>query len=304
MLRGRAGRWSWVWGGGMTASGSPTVRRRRLAGELLRLREAAGLTTDAIAERMGWSASKVSRIETSRIGIRPSDLQRLLDVYAVEDPDRRADLLTLAQQAKQRGWWQAYGSALSSSYTVYIGLEAEAAVISGYEAQLVHGLLQTTEYARAVTRATRPTDNLDEVERRVAVRSARQALLTRDDPPHLWAVLDEAALRREVGGAAVMSRQLRHIAEVAEAPNVTVQVLPFSAGAHAGMEGAFALLQFPGPDPDVVYVEGKTTGALLEDPDDVASYSQSWEYLRAVALGPDESTTLITQLASCIIRQT
>lgn len=283
------------------AGKNSTVRRRRVGLVLRRLREGAELSCEEVGEKLGWSGSKVSRIETGRVTVSQPDVERLLDLYGRRDPAERDELLALVRQASQKGWWQAYGDALSSPYATYIGLEAEATTIRTYEAQLVSGLLQTAEYARAVMRAATPTDSADEIEQRAAVRMARQALLTRDDSPHLWAVLDEAVLRRPVGGREVMGRQLRHLVQAVSLPNVTLQVLPFDAGAHAAMEGAFSILDFPeDAHPDVVYLEEKTTGAFLEDPEEIAGYSMAMEYLRAVALGPDQSVEFITAVAEAM----
>ncbi|WP_275936253.1 helix-turn-helix domain-containing protein [Sinosporangium album] len=268
------------------------MRRRRLASELRRLRDRAQLTIEQVAERLGWSATKVSRIETSRVGVVPKDVGLMLDLYAVGET-KREELLDLARDAQKKGWWHAFGD-IPTEYAAYIGLEAEAASMRSFAPQVVPGLLQTEHYARAIIRSGLVISPQGEVERRVEVRMARQALLSQDDPLRLWAILDEAAIRREIGGCEVMKPQLDHLLEMADRPNVTVQVLPFSAGAHPATNGAFEILEFPEPaDPDVVFVENLTGSLYIERETDIYQYSMIFDHLRAKAMDPDESRRLI-----------
>ena len=278
---------------------SPTVRRRRLRYELRRLREQRGLTIEQVQEQSGGDlrAPTISRWETGDRSIRPTDLRLLLDIYDIHGRQRE-DLLTLARQARERGWWQSYGSAVPEWFQVYVGLEAEASSVHVYESELVHGLLQTAEYYRAFLRAAPNAANDDEAQRKIAVRVARQERLLGDDPPEYRAVLNEAVIRRMVGGAEVMREQLNHIADVAKLPHVSIQVLPFSAGVHPAMDGAFRILGFPEPgDPDVVYLENQISSLYLEDEPEVARYAQMFGHLAAEALDPDDSRRMIAQAA-------
>ncbi len=281
----------------VTAGGSPTVRRRRLAAELRRLREAADLTCDEVGEQLEWSGSKVSRIETGRVGVRPRDVRDLLDIYGVTDEGHRDALVRLAREARQKGWWHIYEDALPEGFEIYIGLEAEASSTRHFQIDVVPGLLQTENYTRSVVRAFGLVLSPDEVEHRVAVRSARQARLTGDDPLQLWAVLDEAALHRQVGGKGVMREQLNHLVDMHGLPNVTLQVLPFAAGAHTGMGNIFTILGFLEPnDPDVVYLEGLTGSLYVEKTDEVEQHSSIFDHLRTIALSPDDSAAMITAM--------
>ncbi|MFC4534578.1 helix-turn-helix domain-containing protein [Sphaerisporangium dianthi] len=275
----------------------PSVRRRRLAVELRALRERAGFTGDQVAEALGWSASKVSRVETAHVGVRAKDLQALLDLYSVPE-SRRAALLTLARTDNQRGWWDMYDS-IPTEYANYISLEAAACGIQRYDLLLIHGLLQTEGYARAIIRSgLMSLAPVQEVDRRVEIRLTRQEALRRPDPLHLWVVLDEAALRRVVGGTEVMRAQCEHLVAEAGRPNVTLQVLPNVLGAHPGAVGAFSIMEFPGKyDPAVVYVETMASSLYIENDADVHRYSLVFDQLRAMALGPDESLELIGRIA-------
>ncbi|MEV4378949.1 helix-turn-helix transcriptional regulator [Streptosporangium sp. NPDC049644] len=273
------------------------MRRRRLASELRHLRERAQLTLEEVSQRLGWSTSKISRIETSRVGVVPKDVGLLLDLYKIGN-SRREELLKLSRDARKRGWWHAYDD-LSSEYTAYIGLEAEATSMRSFAPAAIPGLLQTEDYVRAVVRAGLVLAPPGEIEHRIEVRMARQALLSQAEPLCLWTVLDEAAIRRIIGGPAVMHSQLNRLLEMADLPNITVQVLPFSAGAHSAMSGAFQILQFPEPaDPDVVFLENLTDSLYVERDADVYRYTVAFDHLRAKALGPDDSRRLITEVAS------
>ena len=280
----------------MTAH-SPTMRRRRLAAELRRLREAAGLTQEEVAGRLEWDPSKLSRIENRQVGIIARDLRKLLDLYGVADEPLREGYFAMAREGKQRAWWQSFGDVIPSEYGTLIGLETEAVTISSYEQELIPGLLQTADYARSVIRAFRPDDTADQIARRVEVRMARQEVFTRDDPPRLWAVISEAVVRRAVGGQAVMAAQLRALASERDRPVVTVQVLPFSAGEHPAMAGSFVILDFPDPEPSAVYLENASSALYLERLTDVQRYAGMFRFVQAAALGPKESRDMLIAAA-------
>jgi hypothetical protein len=280
----------------MRQTGSPTVRRRRLASELRRLRERTQLTLEEVAEQLAWSATKVSRIETCRVGVALKDVGRLLDLYEI-DGAKKEELIDLARDSRKRGWWQAY-SDLSSEYTTYIGLEAEAASMRSFASAVLPGLLQTEDYARAVIRSALLISSPGEIERRVEVRMARQRLLVQEESLRLWTVLDEAIIRRPIGGPAVMRSQLERLLDMADLPNVTVQVLPFAVGSHPGTNGAFQIMEFPQPtDPDVVFMENFTGSLYIEREPDVYRYTLIFDHLRAKALDPDDSRRLIAEAA-------
>lgn len=279
---------------------SPTVRRRRLRYELRRLRDEHGLTIEQVQEASGGDikAPSISRWENGERSVRPTDLRLLLDIYQVHG-ERREALLTLSRQSKERGWWQSYGSAIPQWFQVYVGLEAEASSVRVYESELVHGLLQTADYYRAFLRAAPAAAADAEAERKIEVRLARQERLTGDDPPEYWAVLNEAVIRRVVGGGEVMRVQLDHIAEMAELPHVNVQVLPFGAGVHPAMDGSFEILGFPEPgDPDVVYLENQAGSLYLEEAAEIDRYARMFSHLIAKALDPEESRLLIARISA------
>lgn len=279
----------------------PTVRSRRLAFELRRLREAAGLTRDQVSEQTGINPATLYRHETASARSRPQrrTMIALLNLYGVTDGQQRADLLALSQQTDEQGWLQPYHAELPEHYTAYISFEAEARSVRNYESLFVPGLLQTEGYARAVIRGNLPMASEKEVDQRVRARMERQTLLTKEDPLQLWAIVDEAALRRQVGGTDVMRAQLNAIAAAASEPHITVQVVPFSAGAHAGMQGSFFLLNFPNPaDPELVFIDSMAGDLFLETEADIRRFSLLFDLLRAVALSPDNSASLIATLAS------
>lgn len=279
----------------MARGQGPTVRRRRLASELRRLRESAGLTIDEVGDKLECSASKISRIETGHVGVTPRDARDMLELYGLPGDEREA-LVQLAREARTRGWWHKYNEVFTGAF---VGLEADASSLHAFQALLVPGLLQTEHYARAVFRAMRPDDTEPEIERRVSARMERQRLLTDPAPPEYWAVVDEAVLHREVGGPEVMAEQLSRLVQAATLPHVTIQVVPFDAGAHPGMEGPFLILGFPEQaDPDVVYVDSTAGGVYLEMPADVRRYSLMFDHLRATALKPDDSVRLIAEYAA------
>jgi transcriptional regulator with XRE-family HTH domain len=280
----------------MTAS--PTARRRRLGIELRRLREAAGMRGEEVGRRLKWSVTKVSRIETGRVTVHHGDVADLLDVYGVNDEALRSALITLARQAREKGWWHIYGDVIPQSFEVYVGLESAAANIRMYQPDLIPGVLQTEEYARAVMRSIQVTDEPKEIERRVELRMARQERFTAEKTPGLWLILDEAVLHREVGGAKVMGEQLQHLARTADDPRFTVQVLPVSAGSHIGMDGRFVILEFPEhSDLDLVYIEYMVGALYLDREAEIRRYNVAFDHLRAKALDPDASFNLITQAA-------
>lgn len=283
----------------MAPSSSPTVRRRRLAAELHRLRQASKLTIEQVAERLEWSPGKVSKIENARVSVLPRDARKLLEVYGILDGQERELLLTLARESRERGWWQQYGETVPEWFATYVGLEAEASAIATYQAEIVPGLLQTQRYAAAMHRAELMNATEEEIERHVAVRMERQARLKQPDAPQLWVVLNEAALRRVVGERAIMHEQLLKLTEAASAPNITLQVLPFSAGAHASMDSAFSIVSFDPPtDGDIVYFEHPTCSLYLEKPGEVARYRLVYEHLRAASLSLDESRRLLARSAA------
>jgi transcriptional regulator with XRE-family HTH domain len=273
----------------------PTIRRRRLASELRRLREAADLTIDEVGEKLECSASKISRIETGHVGVTPRDARDMLELYGLAGDEREA-LVQLAREARKPGWWHAYKEVFTGTF---VGLEADASSLRAFQALLVPGLLQTETYARAVIRAMRPDADESDIQRRVAARTARQELLVDANPPEYWAVIDEAVLHRVVGGPEVMAKQANRLLELAQLPHVTIQVVPFTAGAHPGMEGPFLILGFPEPaDPDVVYVDSTSGGFFLELAPDVRRYSLMFDHLRAAALKPDDSVAVIAAAAT------
>lgn len=284
----------------MARSYSPTVRRRRLASELRRLRDLAELTIDEVGEKLECSASKISRIETGHVGVTPRDVRDMLELYGVES-DELEELVQLSREARKKGWWHNFSEVFTGAF---VGLEAEAATLRTYQALLVPGLLQTAEYTREVTRAARPTISPAELDRRVAGRQARQQLLFDQEPPQYWAVIDEAVLCRPVGGPKAMAAQLAQLIELASLPHVTLQVIPLESGAHAGMEGPFVILGFPEQaDPDVVYVENTNIGVYMEEPPEILEYTLKFDHLRAGALGPDATLEKISEAATRYARK-
>ncbi|MGW4641522.1 helix-turn-helix domain-containing protein [Sphaerisporangium sp. NPDC004334] len=281
----------------MTAGSSPTVRRRRLAAELRRLRKEAGLTAETIAEKLEIDPSWISRIETGRRRIRPIDLRALLDVYDVHG-SAREELLVLARQARQRGWWHTYGDVIPEWFQIFVGLEAEAAELRRYDTELVPGLLQTPDYYRAYIRTAPMAASQEETDRKIDFRMARQARLDGPEPLRLWVIVNEAVIRRPVGSESVMRAQLRHLIDTSGRNNVTLQILPFAAGPHPAMDGGFVILGFPeAADPDVVYLENQMGSLYLEESSAVDRYNLVFNHLRAKALDPDQSRSLIAQVA-------
>ena len=274
-----------------------TVLRMLLGGQLRRLREAAGMTPEQAGYEIRASRSKISRLENGRVKLKSRDVTDLLTLYGVTDEDTRSKFLALVRQSNTEDWWRKYSDILPDWFETYVGLEAAAATIRSFEVQFVHGLFQTEDYARAVSRL-RKTASDDEIERRVALRLKRQDLLSRPNPPYIWSVMDEAVLRRVVGGPAVMRAQFRHLIEVAEFPHVTLQVVPFARGVHSGESGSFTVLRFEERYlPDVVYIEQLTGATYLDQRSDVEHYLAVVDELSTVALTPAETTRFIEQVA-------
>jgi hypothetical protein len=280
------------------ATSSPTVKRRRLAAELHACREEANLTIDDVADELEWSAAKISRIENARVRVLPRDVKHLLRIYGVAEGGPEWDLMvTLARESHQKGWWHAYGDTLGESFRTYVGLETAATTMRTYESECIPGLLQSEDYARAIIGAALSPGTDDDIDKNVAVRMARQARLSGDESPELWAVVNEAGIRRMVGGATVMRSQLGRLIEASRLPNITLQILPFSAGAHPGMDGAFMILGFAEPsDPEVQYATSSSGGLFLEGPRELKRSAQIFNHLRALALSIDQSRALITQV--------
>ena len=275
----------------------PSVRARQLAAELRRLRDAARLTGEEVAGQLGWSPSKVSRIETGQTSPGAADLRRMLDIYEVTGTQRDR-LERLAQSSDQRGWWDAYTDTLAPEYTALIALEAESESVRWYAPMMVPGLLQTERYACEVIRSGLLIAPPGEVERRVQVKMTRQRVLTRDDPLQMAVVIDEASILRTIGGPQVMREQLGHITAMAGRPNITVQVLPLDAGAHPALNGEFTILTFPDlVAPDVVYLENMASDLYVESEAEVYRYGLAFDRLRELALSPEESAELITERA-------
>lgn len=280
----------------MASNVNPTVRRRRLGQELRRLRELKGMTAEEVAERLLVSQSKISRLENGRRSISQRDVRDLCGVYEVADQRIVDSLMQMAKDSRQQGWWHAFGDI---PYSVYIGLETDAASLRVYEPQVVPGLLQTRPYAEALINGALPESPALDVEKRVGVRLRRQDRISApEDPLRLWAVVDEAALRRVVGDRQLMREQLEHLVEQSQLPHLTVQVLPFDMGAHPGITGHYAILEFPdAADSSVVYIEGVTSDLYLEKANDVQRYSVMYEHLRAQALNADQTRQFIANIA-------
>jgi transcriptional regulator with XRE-family HTH domain len=256
------------------------------------MRTDAELTVEEVAERLMCSAAKVSRMETGQRGVSARDIRDLCQVYGIADSDRYEHLMTLAQQGREQAWWQRF----NLPYSTYIGLEAEATSISDYESGVFPGLLQIPDYARAVHEGTLPRLSPNIIDQRIETRRKRQEILTRDEPPILHAIVDEAVLHRAVGGPAVMAAQLDHVVELCvRLPSVSIQVLPFSVGAHPGLDSTFIILDVRPPVASVVYVEGLIGSTYLERPQDVHRYRQIFERLTSISLGPDDSMDLINK---------
>jgi hypothetical protein len=255
-------------------TGGATVRRLQLGAHLRALRRAAGLTRDQAGYRIRGSESKISRMELGRVSFKERDVTDLLKLYGVDDPVEHHRVLTLAREANAPSWWHAYADVLDTWFQNYLDLEQAAELIRTYEVQFVPGLLQTDAYARAVIRLGHDTASPGEIDRRARLRMARKQVLERPDAPRLWAVLDEAVLRRPIGGRAVLREQIESLITACDSPNVRLQVMPFESGGHAAAGGAFSILRFPHDKlPDVVYIEHLTSGLYLEKREEVDHYA-------------------------------
>ena len=279
------------------AGGGPTVLRMLLGAHLRRLREAQGVSREDAGWEIRCSESKISRMELGRVRFKERDVADLLTKYGVTDPQVRAALLDLARKANSPGWWHQYSDVLPNWFQSYLGLESAASLIRTYEVQFVPGLLQSRDYARAVVllghRKARPA----EVDRRVELRMARQALLNKADAPQFWAVIDEAVLRRPIGSPAVLRGQIEALIELTKLPNVRIQIVPFEVGGHAAAGGAFSILRFPAEDmSDVVYVEQLTSALYLEKPEDIDLYAETMERLSIEADPPGQTVDTLTRI--------
>jgi hypothetical protein len=279
-------------------SGSgPTVLRMLLGAHLRNLREAQGISREDAGWEIRASESKISRMELGRVSFKERDVADLLTLYRVNDDEERNRLLVLAREANTPGWWHRYGDVLPDWFQSYIGLEAAAALIRTYEVQFIPGLLQTRDYARAVVLLDHGRAPAEEIERRLDLRMARQRLVTRPGPPQLWAVVDEAVLRRPIGGLEVMRAQIEALIEVTTLPNVRLQVVGFEVGGHAAAGGSFSILRFPDQDlPDVVYVEQLTSALYLDKRDDVDHYAAAMERLCVEAEPPARTVDVLTNI--------
>ena len=279
--------------GAMTVS--PTVRRRRLAAELRKLRAQSEVTQQQAASHLGCTQAKIGRFETAKRSPSVGDVSALLDFYGVDNAEREP-LINLARDARKRGWWHSYSDVLPEWYETYVGLEAEASSIHTYESEAIPGLLQTREYAYAITKSTLFRAHDAEIGRRVDLRIQRQERVTGDTPLELWAVVGEAALRRPVGGDGVLRRQLEHMLKLGQLANVTLQVMPLDAGAHPAQAGPFVILRYSNHiDPDVVYLETHVGGLYLEREIELTNYATMMDHLRAHAVDPEGSIDFIHQ---------
>jgi DNA-binding XRE family transcriptional regulator len=277
--------------------GGPTVQRMLVGAKLRRLRTDLGLSRDQAADHIRASEWKIHRLENGQVSFKERDLLDLLRLYQVQDPQEIADTLALARDANHPGWWQHYGDVLPAWFRAYVDLESAASLIRTYEGQYIPGLLQTDDYIRAVVHGAHLTDTTEDVGRRVRLRMARQTVLTREAPPRLWAVIDEAALRRPVGGPEVMRGQLERLIEATKLATVTLQVLGFAAGAHPAMAGAFSVLRFPDQElPDVVYLEHLTGASYLEKRDEVERYLDIMEIMCIEAEPPGRTVELLQRI--------
>jgi transcriptional regulator with XRE-family HTH domain len=274
---------------------SPTVRRRELGALLRALRTGNGLTVEQVAERLLCSPSKVSRMETGHGTATLRDIRDLCELYSVTDESERDRLMSLAREGKQQGWWQSYEL---NHFADYVGLEADAVAIRRYQSIVVPGLLQTRDYARVVHEVVIPELSQERIDEFVEVRMMRQRLLTQNPALRIWIVLDEAVLHRAVGGPRVMSVQLDRLIEATSLPNVTIQIIPYEAGAHPAMDSTFSMLDFAGSVPSVVYVEGLVGWIYVDNPQDLARYQQVFERLCAMALTPQESIELVARVGA------
>jgi transcriptional regulator with XRE-family HTH domain len=281
------------------ATGGPTVLRILLGSQLRRLRESKEISREDAGYTIRASGSKISRMELGRVSFKERDVADLLTLYGVLDEAERSALLSLVRRANEPGWWQSYSDVLPSWFQAYVGLEEAAERIRTYEVQFIPGLLQTEDYARAVISVGGWGLPRYEIDRRVRLRMERQHVLVRSETPRLWAVVDEAALRRPIGGPGVMRAQLEHLIEVTKEPNVVLQVMPFRSGGHSAEGGAFTILRFGDPElPDVVYVEQLTGALYLDNRKDLDRYTEAMERLCVDSTTPDETAEILDQIMS------
>jgi hypothetical protein len=279
------------------APNDPTALRMLLGAYLRRLREARGVSRDDAGYHIRSSGSKISRMELGRVGFKERDVADLLVLYGVDDEEERERLLGRAREASTLGWWHRYSDVLPNWFQSYVGLEAATSLIRTYEVQFVPGLLQTRDYARAVVSLGHGRESTEDIERRVNLRMARQQVLAGPDAPQLWAVVDEAALRRPIGGREVMRGQIEALIAATRMPNVRLQVITFQAGGHAAAGGVFSILRFPEQDlPDIVYIEQLTSALYLDKRDDVDHYAAAMERLCVEAEPPNRTVAVLTEL--------
>jgi transcriptional regulator with XRE-family HTH domain len=272
---------------------TPTVRGRQLARELRHLREQSGMTGEQVAAKMSWEQSKISRMETAKMRITSGEVMELCETYGV-DGDKRDQLVLLARSARQRDWWREYSDKVKKGFIDFLAFEAEARTSRGYEAQVIPGILQCAEYARAILLGAQSRPE-DEVDAGVQVRLARQKRVTQSkDPLHVWAVIDEAVLHRVVEHPSVMIKQLEHLLYLGELGNVSIQVLPYRAGIHAAIDGPFVLLTFDGY-PDLLYIEHLVGCVYLEKPADTEQGRLIFDHLRSAAFNTSDSAVLIRE---------
>jgi transcriptional regulator with XRE-family HTH domain len=265
--------------------------------QLRRLREARGITREVAGEAIRASHAKISRLELGRVGFKARDVADLLTLYGVTDAQERDAFLTLVRRANEPGWWRQYGDVLSSWFETYLGLEQASSVIRTYEVQFVPGLLQTEDCARAVIQLCQLHGSAEEVDRRVALRMARQTFLTQPGAPDYWAVIDEAVLRRPLGSRQALRAQIHHLIEMAQLPNITIQVVPFHAGGHAAAGGPFTILRFDEPDlPDIVYLEQLTSAVYLDKKRETDNYLVVMNLLCVEAESPADTTNFLKQI--------
>ena len=277
--------------------GGPTIQRILVGAQLRRLREAAGVTREAAGYHIRSSESKISRMELGRVSFKERDIDDLLLLYGVTDPGQREPLVDQSRQANLPGWWHAFDDVMPGWFQTYVGLESAASLIRSYEIQFLPALLQTPAYARAVITAGSPGMAMDEIDRRIELRAQRQELLARDDGPHYWAVIDESAIHRPLGGDRVMREQLEHLLDLMDLANVVVQVMPYALGGHAGDGGSFSILRFPEPDlPDVVYLLQMVSASYLGKPEYVERYGRVMERLMVDSLPPDRTRDTLQKL--------
>ena len=280
-------------------TGTPTVRRLQVGARLRQLREAKGVSRGDAGWAIRGSESKISRMELGRVSFKERDVVDLLELYGMDDPVERDRLLALIKVANTPGWWNAYNDVLASWFQNYLDLEQAAALIRTYEVQFVPGLLQTDAYARAVIALGGPLLGDQEVDRRAALRMARQQVFARPHPPRLWAVIDEAVLRRTIGGPAVLREQITALIDACERPDARLQVMPFASGGHSAMGGAFSILRFPNQDvSDVVYIEHLTSGLYLDKREDIDRYSAAMLRLSVEAEPPDRTPEILRTILS------